>query len=112
MSLLIGVAFNMDNKFVFSAWAFIFFGAFNVLGLLFSYSYIVNIGSSSEVIILILASVLIVVSFLAFLCGIYLLKNNGLVHKIALPVSIAIMVSVPVGTAVGALYLWQRHENL
>ena len=102
----------MDNKFVLSAWAFIFFGAFNVLGLLFAYSFIVNIGSSSEIIILILASVLIIVSFLAFLCGIYLLKNNGLVHRIALPVSFAIMVSVPVGTAVGALYLWQRYENL
>ena len=101
----------MENKFVFSGWAFIFFGALNVLGLLFSYSFIVNIGSSFEAIMLILINVLIVVSFLTFLSGIYLLKNNSLVHKIALPVSFAIMVSVPVGTAVGALYLWERHKN-
>jgi len=48
---------------------------------------------------------------ITFSTGIYLLKNNKLVHKIAFPVSFAIMVSVPVGTAVGALYLWERHKT-
>jgi hypothetical protein len=104
----------MENKYVISGWALSIYGAFNVLGLLLSYSFVVKHFGSIEgmaLLALVFLNLFIALGFLALLCGIYLLKNNSGVHKLALPVSIAIMLSIPVGTLVGALYLWQRHEN-
>jgi hypothetical protein len=104
----------MENKFVISGWAFSLFGAICTVGLLYGYSFATNVASTfgmTYVVILILISVSIAVSFMTFLTGVFLLKNNNAVHKVALPISFAIMISVPVGTAVGALYLWQRYES-
>ncbi|WP_220465376.1 MULTISPECIES: hypothetical protein, partial [unclassified Colwellia] len=58
-----------------------------------------------------LVSLLFVVNLLAFLCGIYLLKENTVVHKFALPVSIVMLLSFPFGTFVGGLYLWERFKS-
>ena len=109
-----GLVYSMENKFVVSGWALSLFGAVNILGLLYSYSFVMGIASVSgvmQILLLTIISLSIVVSFLALLSGIYLLKNNDAVHKVALPVSFAIMISVPIGTVVGALYLWQRYES-
>tara|TARA_R110002124_G_scaffold158502_2_gene325611 strand:- start:131 stop:481 length:351 start_codon:yes stop_codon:yes gene_type:complete len=114
MLVIKGLAFSMENKFVFSGWALSLFGAVNIVGLLYGYSFVTSIASSSgvtQILLLTLISLSIAVSFLALLSGVYLLKNNDAVHKVALPVSFAIMISVPIGTAVGALYLWQRYES-
>lgn len=58
-----------------------------------------------------LYNLFIALGFLAFLCGVYLLKNNSAVHRIALPVAVVSIFSFPAGTIAGGLYLWQRHEN-
>ena len=110
----IGKVSKVENKYVISGWALSIYGAFNLCVLLMSYSFVVNTFNSIEGMVLfvvVLINLFIVLGFLALLCGIYLLKNNGAVHRLALPVSIAIMFNIPVGTLVGALYLWQRREN-
>jgi len=104
----------MKNDYAVSGWALSIYGAFNVLVLFLSYSFIVNQFDEIKgiaLLVVVFLNLFIVLGFLALLCGIYLLKGNSSVHKFALPVSIAIMLSVPVGTLVGALYLWQRNEN-
>ena len=114
MLITIGVIFHMEYKFEMSGWAFSVFGAVSMVGLLYGYFFVADVVSAFGIkyaFILVIMGVSLAVSFMTFLSGIYLLKNNEAVHKVALPISFAIMISVPVGTAVGALYLWQRHES-
>ena len=88
----------MENRYQISGWALTIYGAFNVIGFMLSYSYVAKLFASLSgisLLALVIINVLIAVSFLAFLCGIFLLKNNSAVHKIALPVSIVILLSVP-----------------
>lgn len=104
----------MKNKYAISGWALSIYGAFNVLVLFLSYSFVVSHFGEIEgmtLVVVIFLNLFIALGFLSLLCGIYLLKDNSSVHKFALPVSVAIMLNVPVGTVVGALYLWQRNEN-
>jgi hypothetical protein len=104
----------MDNQFKISGWAFTVYGAIVVLAFMFAYYYGVtqylNVQSIPSGIKL-LVSLLFVVNLLAFLCGIYLLKENTVVHKFALPVSIVMLLSFPFGTFVGGLYLWERFKS-
>ncbi|WP_293749221.1 hypothetical protein [uncultured Paraglaciecola sp.] len=104
----------MENRYQPSGWALSIYGVFNVLGLILSYAYVIKFFTSLSgisLLALIFVNLLIAIGFLAFLCGIYLLKNNDAVHKFALPVSVVILLSFPTGTLAGALYLWQRNQN-
>ncbi|MBA6263851.1 MULTISPECIES: hypothetical protein [unclassified Colwellia] len=104
----------MDNQFKISGWAFTIYGAVATCAFLFVYilgiSQLSNLDSLPTFLIL-LINILLVVNFLAWLCGIYLLKQSKTVHKIALPLSIIILLSFPFGTIVGGIYLMQRFKN-
>lgn len=104
----------MENKYKISGWALTIYGAVSLITLLFGYSSFSNhFGPIDGMYFLLLAllNLFIAFGFLAFLCGIYLLKNNSAVHRVALPVAVVSMFSFPIGTIAGGLYLWQRHEN-
>ncbi|WP_448546454.1 hypothetical protein [Thalassotalea fusca] len=104
----------MDNQFKVSGIGLTIYGACAVLAFLFAYIFgVTQIPSiqSLPTSIFLLSSILLAINFLALLCGIYLLKQNEAVHKIALPVSIIILLSVPFGTIVGGIYLIQRFQN-
>ena len=104
----------MDNQFKVSGIAFTIYGACAVLAFLFAYTFGVTQLSSVQslpVSIFLLINILLAINFLALLCGVYLLKQNEAVHKIALPVSIILLLSVPFGTIVGGIYLMQRFKN-
>lgn len=104
----------MENKYKISGWALSIYGAMSLITLLFGYSLLLNyFGPIGGIYFLFLAiyNLFIALGFLAFLCGVYLLKNNSAVHRIALPVAVVSIFSFPAGTIAGGLYLWQRHEN-
>ena len=104
----------MNNQFKVSGVAFTIYGAFAVLAFLFVYILGVTQLSSVQslpVSIFLLINILLAINFLALLCGVYLLKQSEAIHKIALPVSIILLVSVPFGTVVGGIYLMQRFKN-
>jgi hypothetical protein len=104
----------MDDRFKVSGWALTIYGAVALITFLFVYIFgitqISNISSLPTGLFL-LINIILVINFLALLCGIYLLKKSIVVHKIALPVSLIIMLSVPFGTLVGAIYLIQRFKE-
>ncbi|RZF82948.1 hypothetical protein EXT46_05715 [Pseudoalteromonas sp. CO325X] len=104
----------MDNQFKASGVAFTIYGACTVLAFLLTYIFGITLFSGVQSLpisffLLIYAS--LAINFLSLLCGLYLLKQNEAVHKIALPVSILILFSVPFGTIVGSIYLMQRFKN-
>lgn len=104
----------MDNNFKVSGMAFTLYGGFTVFVFLavylFGASLLSNIQSLPTHLFFII-SVLFVINFLALLSGIYLLKNNEVVHKVALPLSIVLLFSVPFGTITGAIYLVERYKS-
>lgn len=55
--------------------------------------------------------VLALLHILGFVAGRMLIKNIELGHSIALPFSIISLFNIPVGTIIGALYLWLRSKE-
>lgn len=104
----------MDKAFKISGIAFTLYGGFTVL--IFLAVYMLGVAQLSNIesipaYLLIVISLLFVIHCLALLCGVYLLKKSAAVHKIALPVSLVILFSVPFGTMTGVIYLIERFKS-
>ncbi|MGB1198067.1 MAG: hypothetical protein ACPG46_03410 [Thalassotalea sp.] len=105
----------MNNPFKVSGIALTAYGAFEIIVFLYSYygsATPINSIAKLPISMLLLICLLLAVNLLAFLCGIYLLNRNEAVHKIALPVSVVLLLSLPFGTIVGGIYLVQRYKVL
>ncbi|MDO6427384.1 hypothetical protein Q4489_10185 [Thalassotalea sp. 1_MG-2023] len=105
----------MENQFKVSGIAYTIYGAFAIIAFVIAYIFGVTQFTNFQslpVSIFLLINILLAINFLVLLCGIYLLKQNEAVHKIALPMSIIILLSVPFGTIVGGIYLMQRFKNI
>jgi len=105
---------GMDNKFKVSGIAFTLYGVLAVLAFISKYMFGVNQLSNIQTlptIVVFMGSLFSVVHLLALLCGVYLLKKNEAVHKIALPISIVILFIIPFGTITGVIYLMERYKN-
>ncbi len=102
----------MEDKYKVCGWAFAIYGALIIFLSVIIYSMI-PINSTLNFLILnyALFSVVSVVGLLTFLCGIQFFKGNPNVHKFALPLSILALINVPIGSAVGGLYLWLRYKD-
>lgn len=93
-----------------SGWLFsIYGGTFLVFFLGFN-NFIVSKVSVLPFPIHIFIYCVITLNFLTLLCGIYLLKENENVHKVTLPIAFFILLSFPLGTLVGGVYLYQRSQ--
>jgi hypothetical protein len=101
----------MNNQYKLSGWAFSIYGGLTSISLL-SVAYIVLEPNSLSMrapptALFIFYGVQFATHLAAFLGGILLLKQNPFAHKIALPASLFILLSFPVGTIIGLMYLWR-----
>lgn len=103
----------MDNDFSASGWAYLIYGTANLAGFVFAFlsgatqmPYYV----SSPLYFHVLVNLLFALNVLVVMSGYYLLTHNPNVHKFAFPIAILLLFSVPLGTATGALYLYQRKK--
>ncbi|WP_218353977.1 hypothetical protein [Alteromonas lipotrueiana] len=104
----------MEHEYKISGIALAVYGGVSLVILVFFYRFFIAEVHFVDYFLILFLSLLvfhIVASFLALLSGIYLIKGNELAHRFALPVSVIILFSVPVGTIVGAVYLWQRLQH-
>jgi len=105
----------MERSFKESGWTFLVCGSFAVCWSLYLYFLsfhehpLLDFGLNFSFYSIL--SVLLVFYSSIALCGFYLIKGNSNVHKIALPLSIVLLVFFPVGTVIGGIYLWQRYKN-
>ena len=105
----------MENRFKLSGVAFTLYGFVAAVSFVGFYIFGATQLSSLDnmpLLLLFIINLLFAINLLSLLCGIYLLKQNEAVHKLALPVSILILLSVPFGTIVGGIYLIQRYKHL
>lgn len=103
----------MNKKFEISGWSFIAYGVLfsitSILALLMLSKFddsFPHIGIFHAFFVFGVA-----INILTVFCGAGLLMGKEYVHKIALPVSIFLLLNVPVGTVVGGIYLWQKLQK-
>ena len=103
----------MQNKFKMSGFALSLYGALTLIPILAFYPYFSKYVTSLSQFCWFqigLMNLVMIVSFLSLLSGVFLLKNNAAAHRFAFPISVVLLLSFPFGTIAGAIYLWQRHE--
>lgn len=99
---------DVSEQYKFSGWFFVSYGVFVLGSYLIASPHLGWYYSSLSVTGLVLTYAMIVAHCLSLFCGVYLLKHNPKVHKIALPVSIFLMLNFPFGTLTGGIYLYER----
>lgn len=99
----------MDEQYKYSGLTMLSYGVFSFLTCVMFHYYTYALRYSPYAIAF--AYTIMVISFLSILCGVYLVKRNTNVHKIALPVSLLILFNFPFGTIAGSFYLWERFRN-
>ena len=103
----------MDNPYQASGWAFTVYGALSFIPLAGIY-LILNPGPfdwSFDSPFLTIISLVVLLNALSIYCGVLLIKGSVWIHKLALPVAVFTLFNMPVGTLVGALYLWQSYQD-
>ncbi|MEO2268469.1 hypothetical protein V1358_14265 [Pseudoalteromonas sp. YIC-656] len=90
------------------------YGALSLLIAMIAYGFFLSLQTPNTPVLYIIYGFLVlnlVIHFLALLTGIYLGKGNSAVHKFALPISVFLLFSVPMGTVIGTMYLWLRLQR-
>ncbi|ROS05412.1 hypothetical protein EDC56_0942 [Sinobacterium caligoides] len=107
----------MENKYKVPAVLFIIDGVLTALSILLFIGMVVFfVGltfdlEAEEVLILFLIGLTTLFALLKVIVGAYLLKQREGVHKFALPLAVLSLLSFPLGTISGALYLYQRFRR-
>ncbi|WP_286235398.1 hypothetical protein [Thalassotalea sediminis] len=104
----------MENDFRVSGWAYFVYGAVSLIGFVIAFLFGVTQMPSYIALpfyIHALVNIVLVLNVFVLLSGYYLIKQNTNVHKFAFPIALVLLLSVPVGTVVGFLYLYQRAKN-
>jgi len=101
----------MNDQFKLSSWAFSIYGGLTSISLLLVAYIVLEPNSlsmrSPPTGLFVFYSVQFAIHLVAFSSGILLLKQNPFAHKLALPASLLILISFPVGTIIGLMYLWR-----
>lgn len=100
----------MDDPYKFPGWAFIIYGGFTSLALIWA-AYLVGepraLSPGASSIVVAMFGFLLFTHLLALLGGVLLLAHSPIAHKVAFPASLFMLISFPVGTILGMIYVWR-----
>ena len=100
-----------NNGFKMSGWMLMGYGIFYVFVFFALNGYINSNFGPLKTEYYILMYLVLIVNFIALLCGFYILKGNEKIHRVAFPLSIIIILNFPFGTVAGTTYLFERQKN-
>ncbi len=104
----------MGDKYKLSGWAMTLLGIVKIstfIVVLVAFEIPLSVISDLDVEANITLFFIVLMSVLVLICGVQLIKQNHKIHRLALPVSIILLLGFPIGTIVGGLYLLEWRRN-